>query len=471
MAAVYFIKRITLLAVVLLCIGCTKEEVESGPLTHPMYSNQMVLQQGQTNIIWGWATPREKITVGFANVNYTTRAAKNGRWKLTLPALKAGGPYTLDVSSNDIEVSLNNILIGEVWLCAGQSNMFWPLSRSSGANKDIAESDNKALRLFKVRRTYAEQPLHLFDKPSRWYAASPDSVRDFSAACYHFGKQLQETLDMPIGLIQAASGGTVITSWAPIQSRAARAEMNWRTEPRNQPTVLFNGMISPITPYGMRGVVFYQGESDTRKPDGYGLALTDLIRSWREMFRQNLEFQIVQLANYGEPSSVTANSRWARLREEQRKAADDELNTQLVVTIDLGEGNNIHPSDKRSVGKRIALSALGSTYGREGVFLSPTYRAHVTIGNTIRIDFDNTGTGLSTRNEDAVIGFAVCATERRCRPVKAKINGASVEITLRKGESPAWIRYGWAGNPNVNLYNSAGLPTGPFQINLNQQEQ
>jgi sialate O-acetylesterase len=468
MAVFSFIGRIALLGVSFICLGCTRTDIESGPLVHPIFSNQMVIQRNQPNIIWGWANPGTRITVDFAGKNYTAKTAKNGRWKLSLKPQQAGGPYNLEISTKNKDIRLRNILIGEVWLCSGQSNMFWPLSRSSNANEDIANSKNLQLRIFTVRRTYAERPLPLFNKASRWYVAGPNSVRDFSAVCYHFGLQLQKSLDVPIGLIQAASGGTVISAWIPPQSPNSRAKANWRTEPRNQPAALFNGMISPITPYGMRGVVFFQGESDTREPDGYGSALTDMMQGWRKAFAQKLSFQIVQIANYGEPSVFMANSKWARLREEQEKAAKRDPRAQLTVTIDLGESDNIHPSDKRGVGKRIALSALGLNYGWKGEFFSPTYLSHKNLGNLIKIEFDNTGTGLSTRNGGAVVGFAVCSTKRRCKPVRAKINGASVEIVLKNSETPAWLRYGWADNPNVNLYNSAGLPAAPFQINLRQ---
>ncbi|WP_395075059.1 sialate O-acetylesterase [Hyphococcus sp.] len=445
--------------------ACEASGIEDGPLLHPLFSDRMVLQRDRQTLIWGWSKPLSRVTAEFDGRKYHTRTGRDGRWRLRLPPKNAGEDFNITVTSAGEQETLHNVAAGEVWLCSGQSNMDWPVSRSSTANEDIAAAPNPHLRLYVVRRARSETPRAIMDYPRRWQISNPETVRQFSAACYHFGKELQSQLGVPVGLIQATQGGSPIRAWM-------REPLAEDTAPQKkgrkyfEPASLYNAMIHPLTPYALRGVVWYQGETDARASSKYESNLRQIIEDWRGAFDQKLHFQIVQIANFGPATAIATNSGWARIREAQRRVARKDDNAELVVTIDLGESENVHPANKADIGKRTAMSALATLYGQPAS-LSPTYKSHEITGGDVRISFDHLSGGLRLQNGASVNGFAWCPKNEKCRRVKASISSDdTVVVDVAADKFAGELRYGWANNPIVNLYDGSGLPVEPFSIRL-----
>lgn len=447
-------------------------------VTLPLFfSNNMVLQQGMAIPVWGWAKPGEKVTVTLDKNTVTTRTAKTGKWRVNLPKMNYGGPYSLTVKGKNL-ISIENVLIGEVWVCSGQSNMEFKVSTTKNAEAEIAAANYPDIRLFTVKRRISQLPQEKLDEGA-WTPCSPKTVPNFSAVGYFFGRNLYEKLKVPIGLIHSSWGGTVAETWTSGETISADPDFSEllqklkaldmataKVAPNNYPTLLYNGMIHPIVPYGIKGVIWYQGESNASRAQQYKRVFPNMIKDWRTKWNQgNFPFLFVQLANYKKPVKVPSDSEWAELREAQTQTLQLE-NTGMATIIDAGMADNIHPTDKQVVGYRLSLAARKVAYGETLVYTGPTYRDMKIEGNKVIIAFDHVGKGLKVNNLYGYInGFSVAGENGQFKWARASlVNENTVVVSSESVEKPVAVRYGWADNPDdLNLYNAEDLPANPFR--------
>jgi sialate O-acetylesterase len=617
-----------------------------------IFSSNMVLQQGQENPVWGWAEKGEKITISFAGKTITIKADKAGKWSAKLPSLDYGGPYEMTIKGKN-SIHFENILIGEVWICSGQSNMEMPLegwgdAPVEGSAQTIASANYPKIRLFTVSKKISQTPVQDLDN-GEWLVCSPATVAAFSAVGYYFGRNLNQELNVPIGLIHTSWGGTVAETWAssqtiendpdfkdklkelagfdmakyheqklaaikallkeiptkdqglvngvavyadPILNDASWAEISpaklweesgydnidgiawyrktieltseqakaaseinlgaiddneitwingikigatnkynakriysipantlkagknviairvedtgnggglyggtddkflqigdkklsladqWKfkvTEaqisskdigPNDYPTLLYNGMLNPIIPYGIKGAIWYQGESNADRAKQYQRVFPDMIKDWRTHWNQgDFTFLFVSLANYMEAAKPPYESAWAELREAQTKTLALPK-TGMALAIDLGDAVNIHPKNKQDVGKRLALAGLKVAYGKDIVYSGPMYQSVRFEGNKALISFTETGGGLVVKNKYGyVTEFSIAGADKKFVWAKAKVTGKNtVEVSSDEVKNPVAVRFGWANNPDgLNLYNQEGLPANPFR--------
>ena len=443
----------------------------------PFFNCNMVLQQGIPIPVWGWASPGEKVTVTLDKNVMTTRTAKNGKWRVNLPIMNSGGPYMMTVKGKDLH-TFGNVMIGEVWVCSGQSNMEFRVSTAKNATAEIANANNKNIRFFTVKKRVSKEPQENLEE-GEWWECSPQSVAGFSAVAYFFGRNLYEQLKVPIGLIHTSWGGTVAETWMSPEAISADPDFSelleklkkvdtktTKTGPNSFPTLLYNGMLNPIIPYGIKGAIWYQGESNASRAQQYKRVFPNMIKDWRTKWGEgNFPFLFVQLANFTKPVMEPGESNWAELREAQTQTLQLE-NTGMATIIDVGDANDIHPTDKQTVGYRLSLAARKVAYGENLVYTGPTYQTLKIDNNKILITFDHTGKGLKSNNKYGYInGFTVAAKNGAFKWAKAiMLNSNTVIVTCNEVENPAEVRYGWADNPDdLNLYNSEGLPANPFR--------
>ena len=472
--------------------------------------DNMVLQQGGKVSIWGWADPGEEVMVGVSwhNMKWAVTADKDGKWSFRLNPPKAGGPYEMTLTGKNT-ITIKNILVGEVWVCSGQSNMQWSVQASANPKEEIAEADYPKIRLFTVKRTVAEKPQS--DCEGNWSECSPDTVPGFSAVAYFFGRELHKQLNVPIGLIHTSWGGTPAEAWtrrgvleanadcAPILKRyddavarypQARKEyeqklLEWKETaekamaeekrpPRrpgapfgpgnpHSPAGLYNGMIAPLIPYGIQGAIWYQGESNAGRAYQYRTLFGGMIKNWRDDWGQGkFSFLFVQLANFMKVKPEPDESAWAELREAQSMTLALPK-TGMAVIIDIGEAADIHPKNKQDVGKRLALWPLAKTYGKKLVYSGPIYKSMKVDDGSIILSFDHVGGGLVAKGDDTLKGFAIAGADRKFVWADAKIDGNTIVVSSDKVSEPAAVRYAWADNPVCNLYNKESLPASPFR--------
>ena len=473
-------------------------------------SDNMVLQRGKKIPIWGWAEAGEKVSVkgSWQLFGASTKAKDNGKWTVKIQPPKAGGPYEILLKGNN-QITLKNILVGEVWVCSGQSNMQMSVRSSANAEQEIAAADYPKVRLFTVKRKVADKPQT--DCEGSWTMCSPETVPGFSAVGYFFGRELHKQLDVPVGLIHTSWGGTPAEAWTrrgvlesepdcvPILQRFDEAMAKYpeakkqydervnkwkeavektKAEGKNQPrrprapfgpgnphspAGLYNAMIAPLIPYGIRGAIWYQGESNAGRAYQYRKLFPGMITNWRNDWKQgDFPFLFVQLANFMAVDTEPVDSAWAELREAQLMTLALP-NTGMAVIIDIGEADDIHPKNKQDVGKRLALWALAKTYGKNLVHSGPIYKSMKTEGNKIILDFEHVGGSLAARGGESLKGFAIAGADRKFVWADAKIEGDTVVISSDEVSEPAAVRYGWANNPACNLYNEEGLPASPFR--------
>lgn len=427
-----------------------------------MFSDNAVLQQGIEIPVWGTACDGERVTVSIASQKATT-TAENGKWVVKLPPMKAGGPYTMTFSgSNTVEIK--NVLVGEVWVCSGQSNMQFGLNSAANAEDALAEAANPMIRLAQVPNIMSSKPIA--DAGISWAECSRDTAASFSAVGYFFGKKLSENLKVPVGLINASWGGTTVQAWT-----ARRAVLNywdyWKLvhsypgaeDSPNRPSVLYNAMIAPIIPFGIRGAIWYQGESNAGWAYAYRKDFPALIRNWRDDWGQgDFPFLFVQIAPFAEPMEGT----WAELREAQLLTSLTVPNTGMAVITDYGDPVMIHPIQKKPVGERLARIALAKTYGKDIVYSGPLYKAMKVNGSEAVISFDHIDGGLEAHGEE-LTGFTVAGADRKFHTASARVEGGTVVVSSPNVAKPIAVRFGWANCPVVNLFNSAGLPASPFR--------
>lgn len=444
-----------------------------------VFGNHMVLQREMPAPVWGWAAPGEAVTVTLGGQSASIKAGDDGRWSLKLPALPAGGPHELNVQAGTQQVKFIDVLVGEVWLCSGQSNMDFAMNMTTDGQAAIASARHPRIRLLKVAATSAEQPKD--DIGGQWALCQPGTASGFSAVAYFFGRAIQEKLDVPIGLICGSLSGSPAEKWISREAMQAVASLRplmgndgGRGGPR-QPNVLYNGVIAPLIPYAIRGVIWYQGENNSRgdQPLQYATLLSTLIGDWRGRWDQgDFPFLIVQLPNFDftPPSDLPGSSNWALVREAQLKTLALPA-TGLAVTIDIGQPDDIHPRVKKPFGDRLALLARHVAYKEDIACTGPLYKSAQFADGRAVIRFGYVGGSLSagkpqanaTEPAEPLRGFAIAGQDRKFVWANAKIEGDTVVVWSESVPQPVAVRYAWADNPACNLYNSAALPASPFR--------
>lgn len=435
-----------------------------------LFSPGMVLQHGRPVPVWGWATPGEPVTVRFQNQTLGARADAKGAWKVVLGPLRADRTPAELVVQGTNRLTIGDVLVGEVWLCSGQSNMEWPLSRTQGAESEIARANEPAIRMFTVTNATADAPQT--DCSGRWQRATPATVPGWSAIGYHFARLLYLRLGLPIGMIDATWGGTVVEAWTdlaeyrknPTEFASTLALLEAaNVHPANRPGKLYNAMIAPLVPYRLAGAIWYQGESNAWAAWRYRTLFPMLISNWRKAWNQDrLPFYFVQIAPYRYAGSDPRAA--AELREAQAVAARTVSDTGMVVTMDIGDPADIHPANKRDVADRLARWAFAKTYDLPDVAYSgPVFRSVTVQNGTMRLRFDHAKGGLRTRDGAPPTHLTVAGTDRRFVPAQARIEGSTLVVWSEAVPSPVAVRYAWADDATPNLTNAAGLPAGPFR--------
>ena len=463
------------------------------------FSHNMVLQQGMTVPIWGWSSKEdETVTVTFRDQKVSTKV-KDGKWMARLKSLKASSaPESLTVSSDSGSVTLTNVLVGEVWVASGQSNMEFGLRGSFESTNDIARAANSNIRLFTVPKLKAESPTN--NVPASWLECNPQSAANFSAVAYYFGRDLQKARGVPVGLIHTSWGGSpaevwmsepvlqsnprykreILDSYAPQGERfkeqvaqfekeqaearrAGQAFTKRRPTAPWRPTELYNGMIAPLVPLAIKGAIWYQGESNAGRAEQYRTLFADMIRNWRHDWAEgDFTFLEVQLAPFMKIKEQPADSSWAELREAQLLATKVLPKVGMAVITDVGEENDIHPKKKEPVGARLAVAARGIAYGEKIEFSGPVYKSMKVRDDKVVLSFDHVGQGLEARG-GALKGFSICGDDHKFVWALADIQDNTVVVSSPNVSKPVAVRFGWADYPVVNLWNRNGLPATPFR--------
>ncbi len=454
-------------------LGTTRADVSP----HPIFSDNMVLQQGTDVVVYGKAEPGEQVMLTLsaagsekAIATKGVKADDKGNWSDKLPAHKAGTGYTLGVKGKNT-VEFKNVAFGEVWVCSGQSNMEWSVNAGETPAKVKEGAKNPNLRLFTVQKRPAAAPI---DDQSdlkhftKWTESGPDTVGGFSAVAYHFGQKLQKELGVPVGLIHTSWGGTPAQAWTSAEALAAEPTLKYYADAAKTakpgggtPAALYNAMIHPLLKFKVKGAIWYQGESNAGKAYEYRTLMPTLIADWRKRFDCDLPFMIVQLAPFrGGASGVD----YAELRDAQLYTSKKLPKVGLAVITDIGHETNIHPIPKGPVGERLALAALGLEYGKKIAFSGPLFKEAKFDGSTATLTFDHVGGGLVAKDGD-LTGFVAAGADGVFQPAKAVIKGDTVVVSSDKLEKITAVRYGWVNfaKPTLNLWNKDGLPATPFR--------
>ena len=510
-----------------LSISCLSAAVQPNSL----FSDGAVLQQGIPIPVWGNANEGEKITVQL-NAQTATTVAKDAKWMVRLAPQSAGGPYTLSISGEN-SVTINNVMIGEVWVCAGQSNMQFELLKADNATEEIPKADYSNMRMFRVKNNMSIGPEQTLT--GSWISCSPKTAQSFSAVGYFFGRDIHKATRVPVGMIHSSWGGTSAQAWTSLSGLEAEPELAayvaaikklideyprasgaydkqmedyqqvlkiWNGTPevkaynetlqvwwaqnkeavmagrppqtprpveptgkpkqpllptggQNSPTVLYNGMIAPLIPYAIKGVIWYQGESNVSKPAEYSILFPRLIQDWREQWGQgSFPFLFVQITPH--------NGMTPELREAQLLSWQKTPQTAMAVTTDLGDAKDIHPRKKEPVGARLSLAARALAYGEKIEYSGPVFDSMKVEGNQARLSFHHTGGGLVAQGGE-LMGFTIAGADQKFVPAKAQIQGRQVLVSSPEVAHPEAVRYGWCKVPDVNLVNAEGLPATPFR--------
>ncbi|HEY1902678.1 MAG TPA: sialate O-acetylesterase [Terracidiphilus sp.] len=484
----------------------------SAQVTLPkVLSSHMVVQRDLPVHVWGMATPGETVSVSFRGETRATTAEPTGRWSVYLKPGSAGGPFELTVNGTPAAgaavdgnaaqtITLSDVLVGDVWVASGQSNMEFAMRQAATADADLPHADNARIRLLMVNKKAAEYPLDDVDTTG-WTASTPETARDFSAVAWYFARAIEQREHVPVGVIDSTWGGTVAEAWtrvaalgadaalAPVfvqwgkmteresdallrdkdeQRQRAEAKAAGKPEPQFPwhpqllswgPGMLWNGMIAPLTSFPIRGVIWYQGESNSAlaRAPLYGNVFSTLINDWRhEWGVGDFPFLFVQISNF--KSNETED--WAELREQQLKTLALR-NTAMAVTIDIGNPDNVHPTDKVDVGERLALAARALSYGEDVSYSGPIFRQATPEGNAIRVWFDHHAKGLAAKGGE-LTGFEVAGADGKFVPATARIDWNTVVASSDAVAEPRFVRYGWANSPQCNLFDGEGLPASPF---------
>ncbi|MBL4702511.1 MAG: hypothetical protein JKX85_14780 [Phycisphaeraceae bacterium] len=514
--------RIMTLAILLVMIFIT---VDAQALSLPnIFASHMVLQRDLPIQVWGTAKAHSMIRVTFADQSVNAKANDNGKWKLSLKALPANSKaQKMTVTGDGQTITYDNVLIGYVWICSGQSNMGMRVKSSNNSAKEIANATDNLIRLCRVKNQLSPTPQTNLNLT--WYVCNPKNVPDFSAAGYFFGRTLRQNIDVPVGLIDTSWGGTPAEAWTRKQTltstpllsditprwdkkvanypqrmakwqkdirtyqtritqwlkdhpgktkKDARSNPKYRSprKPRtpdndsHAPAVLYNAMIYPLAPFGIKGAIWYQGESNAGRSNQYRTLLPAMIKDWRDLWSQgDFPFGIVQLANFHPTSKIPQNSGWAHLRDAQCFTHQSVTNTGLAVIIDIGDAKNIHPKNKQDVGKRLALWAMHDVYNlTDTQYTGPVYSNFKVTGSKVTLTFDHVDGQLTTTNGKAPAEFIICGKDQKWVWAKANITGKNtLEVWANEIAEPVAVRYAWANNPATpNLTDASKLPASPF---------
>ena len=491
-------RRLILLGVLLTTIGLLVSPCRAEVTLPQVLSSHMVIQRDLPVHVWGWAAAGEMVSVSFRDQSQSTQATEWGSWSIYLPPAQAGGPFVMNIKASN-SIKLDDVLVGDVWVASGQSNMEFQLRKAATAAADLPKTANAQIRLMLVKERTADYP-QLDLPPTAWTVSSPDTAKDFSAVAWYFAREISEREHVPVGVIDSSVGGTIAESWTSLTALgedaslapifATRGHMadreatellkdKWRKRLQEEakaqgkpdpafpwhpplntwaPAMLFNAMIAPITPFPIRGVIWYQGESNSalERAPIYARLFKAMIEDWRAQWKiGDFPFLYVQLANF----TSTPLEVWAPIREAQRRALVLR-NTGMAVTIDIGNPKDVHPTDKLTVGLRLALAARSVAYGEHLEYSGPLFRQLTTEQSSLRIWFDHAST-LETRG-GPLSGFEVAGDDGLFTPASAVIDGNTVVLTSSTVLKPTAARYGWANSPECHLYNQAGLPASPF---------
>lgn len=460
--------RAALLACVAATLVLTSRTVAAELTLASVFGDDMVLQRDAKLCVWGEADPGADVRVAINGQEVTAKADDAGQWKAYLKPLPAGGPHTLEVRSADVAVTVNRLLVGDVWLCSGQSNMAMALRQCEGGEGEAQQAAERRprLRLCTVAKGANAKPQTA--AKIKWVSASNESSRDFSGVAYFFASELLKDpslKDVPIGVIDSSYGGTMCEAWIPQDLLAAFDAKDLRPSLFGHgPTHLYNAMIAPLGPTTLKGAVWYQGESNSDRPEQYAKLLPTMMAGWRRQFENpSLPFVIVQLPDWAFRSG---NLQWSWIREAQEKAVRATPGAMLAVSINTTDGYNLHPKEKREIGRRAALLARHDVYMEDGlVARGPTFKGAKVEGSTVRVTFDTAGDGLasSAAGGKAVEGFALAGADGRYRFADARIDGDTVVVQCKGIPEPKTVRYAWAGVPRSTLTDRSGLPAAPFR--------
>ncbi|HEY5371427.1 MAG TPA: sialate O-acetylesterase [Hanamia sp.] len=432
-----------------------------------VFSDNMLLQQQTIIHFNGFADPGQKISVipGWNGDTLKTSATSNAKWAVDLNTPKAGGPYQITVIG-DSTITIQNVLIGEVWICTGQSNMEFTADwHFNNYQEEINNANHPEIRFFhiqKIEATYPQQEVR-----GKWEVCTPQTMHSFSAAGYFFGRTLNESLHQPIGLIESCWGGSPVEAWTPEEvfknneqlaiSAAELTPVPWSPV---RPGVNYNSMIAPITNFTIAGTIWYQGESNVTNASGYKATFSEMIQAWRMRWKKEFPFYFVQIAPYNYGKGYGG----AEVREAQLQTYRSVPNTGMVVVTDItGDTNNIHPKDKLDVGKRLAAWALANAYHKKNItFSGPLYRSMQVNGNKAIIHFDFAKNGLTKKGE-RLTDFLIAGDDRQFYPATAAISDTTVEVYCPQVAHPIAVRMGFSNTAIPNLFNKAGLPASPFR--------
>ena len=435
-----------------------------------LIGDHMVVQRGKPIRLWGWADAGEQVTASFGDASATATADTAGQWQLSLPARAASTvPQALTITATNTIV-VKDVLVGEVWLCSGQSNMEWPMTKTSHGGEEIPVADHPQIRLFDVSQ-HIKKPRPQDDAPGTWQACSPESVAGFSAVGYHFGKSLHAALDVPVGLIGSNWGGTQIEPWTP---KVGLDRVPSLASPNTKNGDIYNGMVHPLTPWSLRGIIWYQGESNCLKGDTtiYTDRTQALVEGWRTVFEQDdLPFYFVQIAPFTYVQKFKQRNpglhaeSLPRFWEAQQACTDRIPNCGMVVVSDItGDVSDIHPRNKRDVGKRLAHLALAKTYGHDDVVSSgPRYEAMNIAGSEVHLQFACDQSPLASLDGEPLREFMIASADKQFVPATAVIRGSTVIVQADSVPTPQAVRFAWQETALGNLGNQAGLPAPAFR--------
>ena len=387
----------------------------------------------------------------------------DGRWSVAIQPPAPGGPYTVVIDGPQ-HVEFHEVLVGDVWLCGGQSNMEMGLGAARNGSEEVKAADHPRIRLFVVKQQTARKPAAV--PQGSWKICSPQNVGEgwsgFSAVAYFFGRRLQQDVDVPIGLVEDCGGGTPAEAWTRAETLRSLGISDTGSGP-NTPVVLYNGMIAPVAPLAISGAIWYQGESNTERATQYRKLLPAMIADWRKAFGQgDFPFYIVSLAAHKQHKDTPGDDSWAELRAAQDFVANTVTNSGLAVAIDVGDARDVHPKDKKEVGERLALVALARHYGKNIPYSGPRFASVEKVPGALKISFTHTDGGLVVKG-DKLEEFSVCGEDCKWHWADAKIAGDTVMVSSSEVPNPVAARYAWQANPKATLFNGAGLPAIPFQ--------
>lgn len=472
-----------------------------------LFSDHMVIQREQPVPVWGWAKPGVQVTVNFAGQKKTAQADAKGKWLVRLdplPASAEGRELIVQSTDGTGNSKISNVVVGDVWLCSGQSNMHFAMKSVENATQEIAAADHPNMRFFTVEHQFGQKPSD--SASGAWKPISPQTAGTCSAVAYYFGRALEQELGVPVGLLVSSVGGTRIETWMRSETLAATGEAGplvetWKgvsadefnnietayrayqhqrdqvhpqavkaakaqgapvpPEPQmpklrchDCPSALHNGMIAPLQPFAIRGAIWYQGESNSGQPAAYEKLLPAMIADWRRVWRDELPFLFVQLAPH--------RSTHPAFREAQQRIWNKTPRTAMVVTTDVGDAQNIHPTRKRPVGERLALAARALSYGEQVEYSGPVFDSMAIESNRAILSFTHLGNGLVPQG-GPLAGFTIAGADGKFIPAHATIEGATIVVTSDRVTKPEAVRYGWDFAPNGNLFNREGLPAAPFR--------